>query len=218
MKTLNQLGSAYEDIIGIAKTLGLSRGEPREAASLQEAWARRALISLTGRCDGALTKDECGFNKPDSPAGKYLGHYLEAGGLFDDTEWRGAVALCRKYHGQIGNCPVAVEHDHAVEARLGDALEALRKRTKIIALVGSSEPDITIEVSEDGERLLIISPKNMAALYDWRRIPSRTFNAEAGGNVIAKSDSRALHMLLCKHFAGKLCVGPKGLFVIGGAK
>lgn len=237
---------SYTDAVALS---GVTRGELREAASAQERWARNALVALTQQCDGAVTDDAVGFNKADTNVGRYLGHYVEQGGLFDDTEWRAAVGLCRKYHEQVGACPPADEHDRAVDARLADAVADLRQRAKTVSAAERAElarreaaaerereraeraereaaererranaPEITIEVSEDGERLLVRTPYNADATAAWRAIPSRRWNTEHQGNVISKAHSRELHALLVQHYSGKRAIGPKGPFVVGGAQ
>jgi hypothetical protein len=78
----------------------------REAANERERWAARGLVTLAQLDpDYAKHENNVGYNKADG----WLGHALAArteGGL-TETEWALAIAICRKYHRQIGRCPAA---------------------------------------------------------------------------------------------------------------
>ncbi len=224
LSTLSTL--SYESILALATSLGLVRGEPRGPSTPQEQWALAALVALTAECDGAVSDDAVGFNKADTQIGRYLGHYVAAGGLLDDCEWRAAVAVCGKYHGQIGERPEATGedvrldglfrrgHNESDDAR--DALDSLRGRARAVteASKRAESPDVVIE--RDGERLLVSTPYAEAASNDWRRIPSRRWDSARKVNAVAVADSRALNALLEKHYRGKIARGPKGVFVVGG--
>ena len=44
-----------------------------------------------------------GFNKGDSYIGHWLGLELRLG--LTPGQWKLAISTCRKYHGQVGECP-----------------------------------------------------------------------------------------------------------------
>lgn len=99
-------GKGSKNSIGkvTARKLSEMAGEARAAASPQEEWAQAALITLTGLDpDGAKERNDIGFNKPDSWLGRALAMKVRGG--LADAEWRMAVKMCKKYHGQVGECP-----------------------------------------------------------------------------------------------------------------
>lgn len=59
---------------------------------------RRAVQLLARRCDGAMTEDGIGFNKPDAA----VGHWLAASGMGRPADLKLAWLITRKYRGQIG--------------------------------------------------------------------------------------------------------------------
>jgi hypothetical protein len=59
---------------------------------------RAAIRTLARQCDGAITRDDAGFNKGDS----YRGKLLSLAGLQTENELRAAEYVLQKYHRQIG--------------------------------------------------------------------------------------------------------------------
>lgn len=95
---------------GIKLTEPKSDGEPRpryQARNACECWAAEGLIILAQLDpDRARAKNNLGFNKADG----WLGHQL-AGRVshgLTNLEWALAIGLLKKYHRQIGECPVGV--------------------------------------------------------------------------------------------------------------
>lgn len=185
-----------------ASQLGLVRGEPRGPQNAQEQWAKRALEQLAGDCDGAFSDDGMGFNKADTVAGRYLGFYVAGGGLLDDTEWKGAIEICRKYAGQVGECP-------APESKGAD--KELRERAKLVTKASKIKPAIVIE--RKGGKLHIAAPYSASATGAWRAISSRTWDGAAKRNIVAESDFSAVRALLAKHYAGEIVATPEEVFV-----
>jgi hypothetical protein len=71
-------------------------------------WAARAIVQLAGDDpDYAQDENGVGFNKSDGVVGHWLAEEL-AGGL-TPKQWGLAVALCAKYHGQVGEMPAKEE-------------------------------------------------------------------------------------------------------------
>jgi hypothetical protein len=232
-------GLDYGEVVGVAAAM---RGEARVAASTQEVWAARALASLTADCDGAVTDDGAGFNKSDTNAGRYLGHYTAAGGMLDDVEWQGAIDLLQKYHGQIGRMPRPDEQDEARFARV-DAIEraaageegAFKARLAVVLREAKrvqkaraehqhrlANPDVEIvregAEREDGGVWVVTAPYCEAAVQAWRNL-----HREFGGGwsksrsvrIVPYRGARALHALLTAHHAGQYARGLKGSYVIG---
>jgi hypothetical protein len=80
------------------------RHAPRTAP---EQWAGAALLSLSASDpDRAHDDNGIGFNKGDS----FLGHWLclELPRGLTTGQWQLAIKMCRKYHAQVGRCPIAV--------------------------------------------------------------------------------------------------------------
>ncbi len=78
----------------------------RGPQTAREAWAAQALLALSD-LDPDFAKDEngVGFNKADGSQGHFLGLELAKG--LTTEQWSMAIVLCRKYHGQVGECPAA---------------------------------------------------------------------------------------------------------------
>jgi hypothetical protein len=77
----------------------------RAAATPAEEWAVLSLAALTAM-DGDYAREDngVGFSQADTT----LGHALSTGasaGMLNDGEWKVALLLLRKYHGQIGEAP-----------------------------------------------------------------------------------------------------------------
>lgn len=86
---------------GKGKTLAIPR---RAAQNEQEGWAHTALQELAALSpDGATRKNDVGFNAMDAEFGLKLASELGKG--LTDKQWKVAVAMCKKYHRQIGACP-----------------------------------------------------------------------------------------------------------------
>jgi hypothetical protein len=222
----------YADVVGVAAPL---RGEARVAASTQEAWAHGALIALTGACDGAKEDDGVGFNKSDTNAGRYLGHFVARGGMLDDVEWQGAVDMLKKYHGQAGRVPRADALDTARSARVAEQAEAFRARLTVVLtearrvqkarakhLKRLSEPDVVITRENtdapDGGVWTVLAPFNEPAVQAWRNL-HREFGGgwskSRGVRIVPYKGARAIHALLTAHHAGQYAKGLKGAYVIG---
>jgi len=78
----------------------------RPAANEQEGWAHCALQELAALSpDGATRKNDVGFNAMDAAFGTRLASELTEKGGLTDKQWQAAVAMCKKYHRQIGACP-----------------------------------------------------------------------------------------------------------------
>jgi len=222
----------YADVVGVAAPL---RGEARVAASTQEAWAHRALIALTGACDGAKEDDGVGFNKSDTNAGRYLGHFVARGGMLDDVEWQGAVDMLKKYHGQAGRAPRPDALDTARAARVAEQEEAFRARLTVVLtearrvqkarakhLKRLAEPDVIITRENadapDGGVWTVFAPFNEPAVQAWRNL-HREFGGgwskSRGVRIVPYKGARAIHALLTAHHAGQYAKGMKGAYVIG---
>jgi hypothetical protein len=234
-------GVDYAEVVGVASGL---RGAARAAASRQETWAHGALVALAGACDGAREEDGVGFNKSDTNAGRYLGYFVDHGGMLDDVEWQGAVDMLQKYHGQVGRMPRPDVQDEARVARIdaaeraaaGDAeggafkarlavvlTEAKRvQKARIKHLKRLAEPDVVItrENADDvtGGVWVVSAPYCEAAVQAWRNI-HREFGGgwskSRGVRVVPFKGARALHALLTTHHAGQYARGLKGAYVIG---
>ena len=77
----------------------------RQAESAQELWAASGLRMLADLDpDMARSKNDVGFNAPDAKIGHMLAADANAFGLTDD-DWTAAIAVCGKYHRQIGQKP-----------------------------------------------------------------------------------------------------------------
>ena len=73
-----------------------------------EKWAASGLLSLAGMDpDHAATLNGVGFNKLDGEFGHDLAAKVAAGAGLSDAQWGAAIRMLKKYHGQIGSCPVA---------------------------------------------------------------------------------------------------------------
>jgi hypothetical protein len=71
-----------------------------------------------------------------------------------------------------------------------------------------------ILIWEDGDELLIRSPKLGKANYDWRQIPGRKFDMDNEANRVPKSEALAVYSLLHKYFDGYRGFRPDGEFVV----
>ncbi len=81
----------------------------RQASSEQEQWAAMGLRMLADLDpDMARSKNDVGFNAPDAKIGHMLAADANAFGLTDD-DWTAAIAVCGKYHRQIGKKPDAAK-------------------------------------------------------------------------------------------------------------
>jgi len=81
----------------------------RAARNADELWAVEALETLTAQDgDYAQQENDVGFNKADTALGHALAPAARAG-MLNEGEWRVALKLLRKYHGQIGQAPSAQE-------------------------------------------------------------------------------------------------------------
>ena len=93
------------NVLGLEGASGPQDVLPRRAAAGPvELWAAQAAVALTAmNPDHATVENYMGWNKADGA----LGHMLAArmGEGLTDLEWTVAIAICRKYHGQIGECP-----------------------------------------------------------------------------------------------------------------
>lgn len=78
----------------------------RAPADDVERWTSEALATLAGVCDGAVRRDDVGFNAHDAATGHGLATRASIAGL-TDGEWRFAARLLRKYHRQVGVAPGA---------------------------------------------------------------------------------------------------------------
>ncbi len=79
----------------------------RDAMTPTEDWAKKALLHLDGNNpDMAREINGVGFNKFDSVMGRSLAQQLSQG--LTDTQWRSAVAMCKKYQKQVGQPPAMV--------------------------------------------------------------------------------------------------------------
>jgi len=230
----------FSTVVGVAEAM---RGEVRAAGSTQEAWAMRALVALTADCDGARAEDGVGFNKADTGAGRYLGHYVGAGGKLDDVEWSAAIEMLQKYHGQIGHCPKPDDLDRARRARVqalsgsdgfrdrlktvhGEAKRVQRERDRVQRERDREvrdlakrlrSPEVTITL-DSGERWIVYTPYNEGAVAAWRdlhRSHGGRWVSATRSRVVPYRSARALHALLVEHHAGEVARGPKGVFVVG---
>lgn len=76
----------------------------RDAQTDAEWWAYQGLISLAMRdTDRATSKNDIGFNKPDSQIGHMLAMRADEG--LSNAEWQLAQAMLAKYWRQIGEAP-----------------------------------------------------------------------------------------------------------------
>jgi NADH dehydrogenase/NADH:ubiquinone oxidoreductase subunit G len=81
-----------------------------EARTARQQWAASAILQLTSDDpDYAATKNEMGFNKADGGNGHWLAEELQFG--LTPKQWKLAVQLCAKYHGQVGEMPAKEEGD-----------------------------------------------------------------------------------------------------------
>ena len=79
--------------------------ERHPAVTEKEVWADQALRTLSALDpDRASVENGVGFNKADGYIGHYLVPELEYG--LTPQQWHLAINMCRKYHGQIGQCPI----------------------------------------------------------------------------------------------------------------
>jgi SWI/SNF-related matrix-associated actin-dependent regulator of chromatin subfamily A-like protein 1 len=79
----------------------------RVAHSEQEKWAENALMTLSGLdSDRASVRNDVGFNRMDGVTGHSLARQLPQ---LTEAQWRLAIQICRKYHGQVGECPTDEE-------------------------------------------------------------------------------------------------------------
>lgn len=77
----------------------------RAARDEDELWAVEALEALTAQDgDYANKENDVGFNKADTVLGHHLAVAARAG-MLNEGEWRVALKLLRKYHGQVGQAP-----------------------------------------------------------------------------------------------------------------
>lgn len=79
---------------------GRASGRPAPKLTAErKARIKAALEFLAGRCDGAVDRDDRGFNKPDAA----IGHWLVATGLHedDDTSYRVAERILARYSRQL---------------------------------------------------------------------------------------------------------------------
>lgn len=82
------------------RALGVSNALPEpELTTKRKALIRDALGFLAAHCDGAVMRDQQGFNKPDA----MIGHWLNATGLRDDDEvsLRVAERILSRYYRQL---------------------------------------------------------------------------------------------------------------------
>jgi len=87
--------------------------ERHEARTARQTWAARSLVQLAGDDpDYAMEENGVGFNKSDGVVGHWLAEELRSG--LTPKQWGLAVALCAKYHGQVGEMP-AKEGEEAVQ-------------------------------------------------------------------------------------------------------
>lgn len=224
-------GIAYADVVGVVAPL---RGEPRAPSSAQERFAAGALMALTSDCDGAKVDDGVGFNKADTNAGRYLGHWIARGGDLDDVEWQGAIDMLPKYHGQVGRLPAPDEADLARRARLlndeafKERLGAVLREAKRVRKAREqhqlrlTKPDIEITREgaerEDGGVWVVSAPYCEEAVQAWRNL-----HREFGGGwsmarevrIVPYRGARALHALLTTYHVGQYARGLKGVYVIG---
>jgi hypothetical protein len=229
----------YADFISAADG---QRGEVRGPRSEQERWVARGVVTLTSLCDGAIKEDEVGFNKSDTNAGRYLGHFIAHGGLLDDEEWSSSIGLLRKYHGQIGECPLPDDEDFAREMRMikaGEQRVPFRERLAAVLNAAKTEqkrrdeaaaeaarkinrPDVIIEregADADGKggKWVVSTPYNAPAVDAWRALHSRVgggWNSIRRVREVPYKAARELNALLSEHHAGQYARGPKGVFVI----
>ena len=101
----------------------------RGPQTAREQWAARALSELSELDpDFAKFENGVGFNKADGSQGHFLGLELAKG--LTTQQWSMAIVLCRKYHGQVGECPPATPAETAAEETAevtdSDAPEALQ--------------------------------------------------------------------------------------------
>lgn len=81
-----------------------------EARTARQQWAARAIVQLTGDDpDFAFTRNEVGFNKADGGNGHWLAEELQFG--LTPKQWKLAIQLCAKYHGQVGEMPAKEDGD-----------------------------------------------------------------------------------------------------------
>ena len=67
-------------------------------------WAAQALVILAGTDpDHAAIKNFEGFNRADGRIGHDLASRLDEGLV--ECEWKLAIVMSFKYHGQVGACP-----------------------------------------------------------------------------------------------------------------
>ena len=222
----------YADVVGVAAPL---RGAARVAASTQEAWAHRALITLSDVCDGARVDDGVGFNKSDTNAGRYLGYFLSCGGRLDDVEWQGAIDMLKKYHGQAGRAPRADAIDAARVARVAEQDEAFRARLSVVLTEARrvqkaraqhrqrlADPDVVIAREHadapDGGVWVVTAPYCEAAVQAWRDLHRECgggWSKSRGVRIVPHRGARAIHALLTAHHRGQYAQGQKGAYVIG---
>jgi hypothetical protein len=223
-------GLDYANLVEVA---ALVRGQAHAPTTAQERWAQRGLMALAGACDGAKEDDGVGFNKGDTNAGRYLGHFVGEGGCLDDVEWQAAIDMLGKYHGQIGRRPVADALDTArltaleatvegtgcdFKGRLMEVHTEAKRRQKARKNREKRLANPTVTLEREGLLWVVTTPYNIDATEDWR-----TLHKEHGGRwdrdrkvrLVPYKASRALNTLLETHYKGEAACGPKGAYFIG---
>jgi superfamily II DNA or RNA helicase len=112
-----------------------------------------ALMRLAGRCDGARTEDEQGFNKMHSGFGKSLAEQIESGGTLTDRQFHAAVKILRVYRNtQIADLWPAIEQA-AIDRPSTFTRQPVADRA---APRPAASPQIRVECEDD--RLVVVSP------------------------------------------------------------
>lgn len=82
----------------------------RPARTDAERWAERAVVQLASQdSDFASELNGVGFSKSDGSAGHWFSQEVQLGVGLTNAQWFMMTNLCRKYHGQVGECPGGAE-------------------------------------------------------------------------------------------------------------
>jgi hypothetical protein len=76
---------------------------------------------------------------------------------------------------------------------------------------------VSIQIASEGPELAVKTPFTEEAVLLFRGIPNRRWDGERKVNVVPAAERRTLWQVLERAFPGAVGLGPKGIFVLGGA-